>query len=227
MRNKNNNNNNHLLAAATIFTLAIMAVSSIGAPAAATATTTGNATTTRMTPSSSSSGIELSPEPVYQERFKEESQTLINETHFRLTYSGNGTLTLPNSTESIRTTSTGSGIVSMMDGTFAVKGILTTEEEEDESENATTTYNGVARFNIEDGTGKGIVIALFHTNTTGRLAPLNGMVLAGQIEFPPGEDRLETLWEWQSGIPPLPPTSTTKEPPLMNTTMTNSATAGE
>jgi hypothetical protein len=227
MRNKNNNNNNHLLAAATIFTLAIMAVSSIGAPAAATATTTGNATTTTMTPSSSSSGIELSPEPVYQERFKEESQTLINETHFRLTYSGNGTLTLPNSTESIRTTSTGSGIVSMMDGTFAVKGILTTEEEEDESENATTTYNGVARFNIEDGTGKGIVIALFHTNTTGRLAPLNGMVLAGQIEFPPGEDRLETLWEWQSGIPPLPPTSTTKEPPLMNTTMTNSATAGE
>jgi hypothetical protein len=114
----------------------------------------------------------------------------------------------------------------MMDGTFAVKGILTTEEE-DGSENATTTYNGVARFNIEDGTGKGIVIALFHTNTTGRLAPLNGMVLAGQIEFPPGEDRLETLWEWQSGIPPLPPTSTTKEPPLMNTTMTNSATAGE
>jgi len=101
MRNKNNNNNNHLLAAATIFTLAIMAVSSIGAPAAATATTTGNATTTTMTPSSS--GIELSPEPVYQERFKEESQTLINETHFRLTYSGNGTLTLPNSTESIRT----------------------------------------------------------------------------------------------------------------------------
>jgi hypothetical protein len=226
MRNKNNNNNNHLLAAATIFTLAIMAVSSIGAPAAATATTTGNATTTTMTPSSSSSGIELSPEPVYQERFKEESQTLINETHFRLTYSGNGTLTLPNSTESIRTTSTGSGIVSMMDGTFAVEGILTTEEE-DGSENATTTYNGVARFNIEDGTGKGIVIALFHTNTTGRLAPLNGMVLAGQIEFPPGEDRLETLWEWQSGIPPLPPTSTTKEPPLMNTTMTNSATAGE
>jgi hypothetical protein len=201
----------------------MMAVSSIGAPAAATATTTGNATTTTMTPSSSV--IELSPEPVYQERFKEESQTLINETHFRLTYSGNGTLTLPNSAESIRTTSTGSGIVSMMDGTFAVKGILTTEE--DGSENATTTYNGVARFNIEDGTGKGIVIALFHTNTTGRLAPLNGMVLAGQIEFPPGEDRLETLWEWQSGIPPLPPTSTTKEPPLMNTTMTNSATAGE
>src|SRR5215211_4592551 len=223
MKNKNNNNNNHLIAAATIFTLAIMAVSSMGAPAAAAATTTGNATTTTMTPSS---GIELSPEPVYQERFKEESQTPINQTHFQLTYSGNGTLTLPNSTESITTTSAGSGIVSMIDGTFAVKGILTTEDEEDGSENATTTYNGVARFNMEDGTGKGIVIALFHTNTTGRLAPLNGMVLAGQIEFPPGEDRLETLWEWQSGIPPLPPTSTTKEPPLMNTTTINAA-AGE
>jgi hypothetical protein len=215
----NNNNNNHPIAAATIFILAI-AVSSMGAPTAA-ATTTGNATTTTMTPSS---GIELSPEPMYQERFKEESQTPINQTHFQLTYSGNGTLTLPNSIESITTTSTGSGIVSMIDGTFAVKGILTTEE--DGSENATTTYNGVARFNMEDGTGKGIVIALFHTNTTGRLAPLNGMVLAGQIEFPPGEDRLETLWEWQSGIP-LPSTTdtTTEEPPLMNTTTTNATAA--
>jgi hypothetical protein len=50
----------------------------MGAPAAA-ATTTGNATTTTITPSSK---IELSSEPVYQERFKEESQTPINQTHF-------------------------------------------------------------------------------------------------------------------------------------------------
>ena len=101
-----------------------MATSSImTAPAAAT--TTGNTTTTIP----SSTGIQLSPQPVYQERFKEESQTPINQTHFQLTYSGNGTLNLPNSIESIRTTSTGSGIVSMIDGTFAVKGILTTEED--------------------------------------------------------------------------------------------------
>jgi hypothetical protein len=80
---------------------------------------------------------------------------------------------------------------------------------------------------MEDGTGKGIVIALFHTNTTGRLAPLNGMVLAGQIEFLPGEDRLETFWEWQSGIPLLT-TSTAQEPPSINTTSTpTNATSAE
>lgn len=230
---KNNNNNNHLIAAATIFTLAIIAVSSVGAPttaAATTTTTTGNATTTTTTTPPSSGGIELSPEPVYQERFKEESQTPINQTHFQLTLSGNGTLTLPNGTESITTTSTGSVIVSMIDGTFAGKEILATEEE-NVSENATITFNGIARF-MEDGTGKSIIIALFHTNTTERLAPFNGMILAGQIEFPPGEDRLVTLWEWQSGIP-LPSTSTTEEEPhLMNmttTTMTatNATTAAD
>ena len=152
-----------------------------------------------MTPSSSSSssGIELSPELVYQERFKEESQTLINETHFRLTYSGNGTLTLPNSTEILRTTSTGSGIVSIM-STFAGKEILTTE---DGSENATAISFEIARSNKEQGIGKGISIAIIHTNSTGRLAPLDGMILIGQEEFQPDGRVLLTYWEWQSGIP--------------------------
>jgi hypothetical protein len=124
-------------------------------------------------------------------------ETLINQTHAHLIVEGNGTLTLPNSTESIRTTSNGSGIVSIM-STFAGKEILTAE---DGSENATAISYEIARSNKEQGIGKGISIAIIHTNSTGRLAPLDGMILIGQEEFQPDGRALLTYWEWQSGIP--------------------------
>ena len=81
---------------------------------AATASNTTSTTTL------SSSGIELSSHPVYQEHVRDVSEVMINQTHAHLIMEGNGTLTLPNSTESIRTTSTGSGIVSIF-STFAGK----------------------------------------------------------------------------------------------------------
>ena len=215
-----NKNNNHFIAttaATIIFTLAIMAASNMATPAAAT-TTTSNTTTTY------SSGIELSPKPIYQEHIRDVSETLINQTHAQLIVAGNGTLTLPNSTETIRTTSTGSGIVSII-STFVGKEILTTE---DGSENATATSYEIARSNKEEGIGKGIAIAVIHTNSTGRLAPLDGMILAGQEEFQPDGRALITFWEWQSGIP-LPPTTTTttvveEEPSMMKTTATTTNT---
>ena len=216
-----NKYNNHFIAttaATIIFTLAIMAASNMATPAAAT-TTTSNTTTTTTT---YSSGIELSPKPIYQEHIRDVSETLINQTHAQLIVAGNGTLTLPNSTETIRTTSTGSGIVSII-STFVGKEILTTE---DGSENATATSYEIARSNKEEGIGKGIAIAVIHTNSTGRLAPLDGMILAGQEEFQPDGRALITFWEWQSGIP-LPPTTTTtvvEEPSMMKTTTTNTTT---
>jgi hypothetical protein len=213
-----NKNNNHFIAttaATIIFTLAIMAASNMATPAAAT-TTTSNTTTTY------SSGIELSPKPIYQEHIRDVSETLINQTHAQLVVEGNGTLTLQNSTETIKTTSTGSGIVSII-GTFAGKEILTTE---DGSENATATSYEIARSNKEEGIGKGIAIAVIHTNSTGRLAPLDGMILVGQEEIQPDGRALITFWEWQSGIP-LPPTTTTtvvEEPSMKKTTTTTTNT---
>lgn len=147
--------------------------------------------------------IELSSQPVYQEHVRDVSETMINQTHAHLIVEGNGTLTLPNSTESIRTTSTGSGVVSIF-STFAGKEILTTE---DGTENATAISYEIARSNKEQGIGKGISIAVIHTNSTGRLAPLDGMILVGQEEFQPDGRALLTYWEWQSGIP-IPPITT-------------------
>jgi hypothetical protein len=178
-----------------------------------TATRPSNTTTT--TTSAASYNIELSPQPIYQEHVRDLSETLINQTHAQLVVEGNGTLTLPNSTETIRTTSTGSGIVSIF-STFAGKVILTTE---DGSENATATSYEIARSNKEGGIGKGIAIAIIHTNSTGRLAPLDGMILVGQEEFQPDGRALLTYWEWQSGIPfvRMQQPSMTQESP-MNTT---------
>jgi hypothetical protein len=170
----------------------------------------------------SSSGIELSPEPVYQERQIRESRTAINETHFQVAISGNGTLSLPNTTDTISTTSTGS-VLSALDGTATGKEVITTE---DGSESATATTYGIARLEAR----RGIMIALFDTNSTGILAPLDGMILAGQIEYPPEETHsIITLWEWQSRIP-LPTTTTPEElPPLTDTTTTttNATTAAD
>jgi hypothetical protein len=87
--------------------------------------------------------------------------------------------------------------------TFTGKQILTTE---DGTENATAIAYEIARSNKEEGIGKGIAIAVIHTNSTGRLAPLDGMILVGQEEFQPDGRALITYWEWQSGIP-LPPTT--------------------
>ena len=158
------------------------------------AITTSNATTTRT--SVSSSGIELLlPQPVYQERSIEEDQNQINQTHLQVTYSGNGTVNLPNSTETIRTTSMGSGISSLIDGTFAGKLVLTSE---DGSENATATTYEIGAYNIQDETGKGIAIAVFDTNSTGRLAALDGIILAGQDEFLPDGSAYITYWRWKS-----------------------------
>lgn len=45
------------------------------------------------------------------------------------------------------------------------------------------------------------MIADFHTNSTGILAPLNGMVVAGIDHFQPNvRDSSITLLEWESGI---------------------------
>jgi hypothetical protein len=59
--------------------------------------------------------------------------------------------------------------------------------------------------------GNGIAIAVLHTNSTGRLAPLNGMTVVGTDYMRPIGDALRTFWEWiptpQLPLPP-PPTNT-------------------
>ena len=204
---------------ATIFTLAIITASIIATPAAATTMTT---TTT----SPEAAGLELSPQPVLRERQITISQTPINQTHILFTDSGNGTITLPNTTEAINFTGTDSVVVSTVDGTAVGKEVFTTL---DGSEVVNGTVFAMARFNMEEGTGRAIVTLLLQTNSTGRLASVDGMILAGHIEFYPNGSAESTMWEWQSGIP-LPTAITTTPPleelpPLMDDTSTTTTNA--
>jgi hypothetical protein len=158
--------------------------------------TTSNTTSTTTT---ISSGIELSSEPVYQDHLRVVSQSPINETHMSITFSGNGTLTLPNTTQTINTSSNGSALISFM--TLSVQGMETIRMQDDDETAAVTLYE-IDRQPATSGESKGIVIAVVNTNaTSGILAPLNGMILAGidDIQTTTGESRL-TLWEWKSGI---------------------------
>lgn len=191
-----NNNNDHLIAAATIFTLAIMAISTMDAPAATAATsTTGNATTRTIT-LPSSGGIELSPQPMLQQRTTTTSMIPINQTHVSATFFGNGTLTLPNTTETINFTINGSGLISF--ATQSVQGTETIRTEDGGT--ATATYYEILKFNPATREGKGIIMAVVHANPTGMLAGLNGTILAGIDDIQGLESSSVTLWKWESGI---------------------------
>ena len=244
---KKNTKNNRLAAVLVVLTVAITTTavlatttslsssfpitSNIAIPAAsATPATTGNATNTTSTtitpPASSSSGVELSPQPIYEERSPPGAITPINETHGILTYSGNGMLTLPNTTETINTTHNGTAVLSFTTTSGQGKETIRTE---DGSETATATVYEIVQFNNPaalGGEGKGIVTAVFQTNSTGVLAPLNGTIAVGVDNISPTDESHITLWKWESGIP-LPTGATTgaEETPQMNTTMTTTTNA--
>jgi hypothetical protein len=223
LNNKKNNNNHHIATGTTISVLAIVIIlvsTSIVTPAAASPTTTttttaGNTTTTSSEPSS---GIELSSQPIYQKHTPPANVIPINQTHIAATHSGNGTLTLPNSTQTINTTViNGSAIISLATSSAQIKETIRAEN----GETVTVTAFGIYQFNnpaaaLQAG-GKGIVTAILQTNSTGILAPLNGMILGGIDDFTSDGNSRVTLWRWESGIP-LPTTGTSS-----NTTMDESS----
>jgi hypothetical protein len=165
-----------------------------------TADTTPSNISSTTTPFSPSSGIGLSPQPIYQERVRTINETTINQTHLSITYSGNGTLTLPNNNTAatINTTSNGSAFVSLMTQFAQGQEIFRTEEN---GEAATATFSEIVQVNpATGGQNKAIVIAVVHTNSTGILAPLNDIIVAGVHDFQPNGDSLITLWRWESGL---------------------------
>ena len=198
--------------------------SSIAIPAASAtpATTTGNATNTTTTTTTTASQPELSPQPIYEERSLPGAITLINETHGIFTFSGKGMLTLPNTTETINTTHNGTAVVSFTTTSGQGKETIRTED----GEIATVTIYEIVQFSnpalgVE---GKGIVTAVFHTDSTGVLAPLNGTIAVGVDEISPTGESHITLWKWESGIP-LSPLSPNTNETIGNTANSTTTTA--
>jgi len=208
-----------MMAIAIIVALTITAMT-ISTPVQAT-------TTTEAATATPSSGIKLSPQPIYQERSPPGNITPINQTHGFFTFSGNGMLTLPNTTQTINTTHNGTAIISFTTSSGYGRETIRTQA----GETVTATVYEIVQFNPatapegggapEEG-GKGIVTAVFQTNSTGMLTPLNGVIAAGIDDMSPNGESHVTLWRWESGIPLSTATTTTptEEPLLMNTTTT-------
>jgi hypothetical protein len=184
----------------TIFTLTIIFAST--STTLVSASTAGNTTT-----SSPSSGIELSPQPVYQREPSTSGVTPINQTHIASTFSANGTLTLPNTTETINTTSNGSSLTSLATQSAIGTETIMTED----GETVTATFYEILEFPPGAGGANGIAIAVLHTNSTGTLAPLNGTIAVGTDYLYPISEGFSTYWEWVPTPPMMP--ATTAAPP--------------
>jgi hypothetical protein len=182
-----------MLALISVAATLLTAVEAQTAAAPATRTTIiGNNTT-----DTASSGIELSQQPVLKERTTTVSQTPINYAHMSITFTGNGTLTLPNNIDTIvNFTSNGSALISFV--AHSVQGTETIRTENGET--ATITFYEIVKFNPATSEGKGIITAEVNTNPTGTLASLNGMILAGIDDIQSNSESNVTLWEWESRI---------------------------
>ncbi len=150
------------------------------------------------TTNTTSSAIDLSQQPVLQERTRVESETQINYAYASITFIGNGTLTIPNGNINNRVnfTSNGSALISFMTQSAQGTEIIRM----DDGTTATLTFYEIAKFNPATGEGEGIIIAEVSTNPSGPLAPLNGMILAGIDDIRPNGESNVTLWEWESRI---------------------------
>jgi hypothetical protein len=157
---------------------------------------------------SPSSGIELSPQPIYQREPSTSGVTPINQTHIASTFSANGTLTLPNTTETINTTSNGSSLTSLTTQSAIGTETIMTED----GETVTATFYEILEFPPGAGGANGISIAVLHTNSTGILAPLNGTIVVGTDYLYPISEGFGTYWEWVP-TPPMPATTTAAPPP--------------
>jgi hypothetical protein len=192
----------HLANVSLVVSVAIMIL------LAAAAATTTTAYSTTSAPPPSSSGIKLSPQPIYQESVPPGSVTPINQTHIGATHTGNGTLTLPNSNQTINTISNGTAIVSLATPSAIAKETIRAPN----GETATLTFYEIIQFSNPAeaplGGGKGIKIIIFHTNSTGMLAPLDGVIATGINDLQPNGESELTAWRWESGIP-LPAIDTT------------------
>jgi hypothetical protein len=134
----------------------------------------------------------------YSEHITVTGQNPINASQVQVSLSGNGNLTLPNSTETIQVNSIGSALVNFETTSVTAREFLTTE---DGSENASATIYEITHHDVKTRTEKGVVTAIFETNSTGQLAFLDGMIAVGQADVDAAGNTTITLWEFQTGIP--------------------------
>jgi hypothetical protein len=211
----NKNDNYHVIASATtatILTLAIIFSSSMITIPVQASLIDGNSTTTTTattTTTPSSSGLELSAQPLWDEQATTTGVTQINETHSIVTFIGNGTMTVPDTGETVNMTNNGTAFISPVPGyTGTVSAYGREQVFSEDGDTSAITFYEIVRYDPNTFEGSGLVIAVFDNNATGSLAPFNGMMVVGtHEEDPTTQTATIRLWEWESGIP-IPPITT-------------------
>jgi hypothetical protein len=164
---------------------------------ATTGTTDGDTNTTATTsatPLLSSSEIHLSPQPIWEERVRNTGETPFNQTHSIISFFGNGTLTVPDTGETIDVTNNGTAILSSVTGTSYGRESFFAED----GDSTAITFYEIMKSDPATLQTTGIRTAVFDSNATGSLAPFNGMIVVGLHEEQPNEEGVTmTLWKWE------------------------------
>jgi hypothetical protein len=160
-----------------------------------TATTDGDTNTTaKSTTPLLSSEIHLSPQPIWEERVRNTGETPFNQTHSIITFFGNGTLTVPDTGETIDVTNNGTAIFSSVRGTSFGRESFFSED----GDSTAITFYEIEKEDPATLQTRGITTAVFDSNATGSLAPFNGMIVVGLHDEQPNEEGVNmTLWKWE------------------------------
>jgi hypothetical protein len=160
-----------------------------------TATMDGDTNTTAIsTTPLSSSEIHLSPQPIWEERVRNTGETPFNQTHSIISFFGNGTLTVPDTGETIDVTNNGTAILSSVTGTSYGRESFFAED----GDSTAITFYEIVKEDPATLQTRGITTAIFDSNGTGSLAPFNGMIVVGLHEEQPNEEGVTmTLWKWE------------------------------
>jgi hypothetical protein len=138
----------------------------------------------------SNEAITLEKEPFLIEHGKTVAANPVNQTHISISLVGNGTIMLPNSTETVKTKDTGNAIARLTPTGNVVNGQIHISTE-DGNENGTVFFTEIGQ------NGKGVGVAYFTTNSIGKLSFLNNMVAVIQDKLQQNGDTLITAWEWR------------------------------
>jgi hypothetical protein len=183
-----------LLLAATLaaagFGIALLAITQ-GVTASASVTTDVTETNESISLSNNSNNaITLANKPFLVEHGRTVAANPINQTHIQISLVGNGTIMLPNSTETVKTKDTGNAVARLTPTGNIAQGEIHISTE-DGSENGTVFFTEIGQ------NEKGIGVAYFSTNSTDKLAFLDNIVAVIQDEIQPNGDTMITAWEWR------------------------------
>jgi hypothetical protein len=128
---------------------------------------------------------DVSQGPFYSENVTREGASYLSGRFSIGILSGEGVLRLPNSTGLLNFTSTGNEVTDAATSAVVSNETLTAESG---TESAKVSMFQIAHYRSDDGIQRNAVIAIFATNSTGALAPLDGMIGIGESELAEGGD---------------------------------------